>query len=169
MSTLLVALGFLVALGGLIWIVFEIRAHQSQPNSISSWIFRAGLLIYLAGEAVAIFAPPGIRLTYKVMLLSSAAIVFIGLTLLPYEWQSPDFTLERSLSWQVIVFGLGIYLMAIFFIQGFVMLVGALGGWLAARQVRRWAATGADRQRLLNLAFGLQIGVILLTFILLFF
>lgn len=169
-SLILTIVGGLIALFGVGWILYQARTRQFTSLALAVWVLRTGLLIFFAAEVWALFVRPEGNLTYKVMLVSSALIAGLGLALLPMEFIQPGLVLERSLSWQVILFSLSVFLIAVMFLQGFVMLGLTLVVWLGVRQARRWtkAATEADRRRVLALAFYTQLGVIALTFILLF-
>lgn len=169
MSLILAVLGTLVELAGLGWILLQARSRQFTSLSLAVWIFRTGLLVILVDEVWVLFVRPEGNLTYKVLLVGTALVACLGLALLPFEYQQPGLALERSLSWQVILFSLSSFLIAVMFLQGFLMLGLTVVVWLSVRQARKWTATEADRKRLLNAAFITQTGVVVLTFILLFF
>jgi hypothetical protein len=170
LSLILAVVGTLLSLAGLAWILYQANTRQFKSLSLAVWVFRSGLLVFFIAEAWALFVHPEGNLTYKVLLIGSTLILALGLALLPLEYQQPGLVLEHSLSWQVILLSFGLYLAAVMFIQGLVMLVGLLLVWLAIRRARKWTAnaTEVDRRKLLNLALGTQIGVVVLTFILLF-
>lgn len=169
MSLILAIVGTLVALVGLVWILLQANSKKFTALKLAVWIFRSGLLIFFVAEVWALFVHPEGTFTYKVLLVGSAFIACLGLALLPFEYQQPGLALERSLSWQVILLSLSAFLVAVMFIQVVVMLVLTVVVWISVRQARKWTATEADRKRLLNSAFITQIGVVVLTFILLFF
>jgi len=170
LSLILAVVGTLLSLAGLVWILYQANTRQFKSLSVAVWIFRSGLLVFFVAEAWALFVRPEGNLTYNVLLIGSTLILELGLALLPLEYQQPGLVLERSLSWQVILLSFGLYLAAVMFIQGLIMLAGLLVVWLGVRQARKWTAqaTETDRRKFLNLALGAQIGVVVLTFILLF-
>jgi len=123
-----------------------------------------------AGEAkaVAMIARPD-PLVFKVMLIAGAAILFVGLTMLPHEWQQPGFALTKSLSWQVTLLGLAAFWMAVMYIEALLMLAGALASFLVARHARRQAAAGSVDFKTMHLATLIVRGtVIFLAIVLLF-
>jgi hypothetical protein len=102
------------------------------------------------------------------MLITSGAIAFVGFTMLPQEWQQTGFILQKSFSWQVIWGSLAAYLIAIMLIQTYLMVVGVFGGWLFARHLRNSAAQTDSRQAT-NIALGAQAGLMIVTFVMMFF
>jgi hypothetical protein len=169
LSLILASMGILVALAGVLLVVQELGTVQDLTSSLGGWVIRAGLFILLASEFVALFRRPDLVVTYKIMLLGAAAIVFLGLTLLPLEWRRGGFTFQRSLSWQVIAGGLGVYLGAVMFIQWVVMLIGVGTGWLIIRASRRWLQTMTDPAVVSRVVMRAVAGLAVLTLVLLFF
>lgn len=166
-SLILVIVGTLIALVGIVLIAPQVRARRIDSGALGAWVIRAGLLVIIVGEAVALFARPEINLIFKVMLISSGAIAFVAFAMLPQEWQQDGFVLQRSFSWQIIWGSLAAYLMAIMFIQAYLMLIGAIGGWLVARYLRSMAGQTEARQ-VMNVSFGIQAGLMIVTFVLMF-
>jgi hypothetical protein len=168
-SLVLVVFGTLIALAGLVTVLPQVKARRIDPNSIGAWIFRAGVLALISGEAVAVIMRPE-KIVLKVMLISGAAILFFGLTMLPHEWQQPGFVLERAFSWQVMLLGLAAFLSAVMFFEFFTALAGVLAGLLGARYARQLAAAGRiDIKSVFNAALGGQAGLMIVTVIFLFF
>lgn len=168
-SLSLVILGTLIALGGLLAVAPQVRDRRVDPASVGAWIIRAGLLVLIVGEAVAVGWRPDLGLVFKVMLVASGALVFVGLTILPTEWRPDAIRLERTLSWQIIMGGVGAYLVALMFIQVLLMVIGVFLAWIGARASRRWLTGLTDRGQVTPAAFRTQIGLVVLTVILLFF
>lgn len=167
LSLILVIVGTLIALVGIVLIAPQVRARRIDSGALGAWVIRAGLLVLLVGEGTALFARPELSLVFKVMLISSGAIAFVSLTMLPQEWQQAGFVLQKSLSWQLVWLSLAAYFTAVMFIQPYLMLIGVVGGWLAARYAIRQAAQTEARQ-VTNVSFGVQAGLLIVTFILLF-
>jgi len=167
-SLIVVTLGTLLSLAGLIAVAPQVKTHHIDGSSLAAWLFRSGILVLLAGEAVAIVARPD-PLVLKVMLIAGAAILFVGLTMLPHEWQQPGFALTKSLSWQVTLLGLAAFWMAVMYIEALLMLAGALASLLVARHARRQAAAGSVDFKTMHFATLIVRGtVIFLAIVLLF-
>src|SRR5258708_24330841 len=96
-SLILAVLGTLIALAGLVWILFQARTKRFTALVLAVWVFRSGVLIFFVAEAWALFVRPESSLTYKVLLIGSTFILCLGLALLPLEYQQPGLVLERSL------------------------------------------------------------------------
>jgi hypothetical protein len=166
-SLALAVVGALIALGGLVTLLPQVRARQLNGGSIGAWVFRAGILILLAGETFALFSRPE-GLVHKTMLVMSAAIVIVALAMLLQEWQQPNFILERSFSWGAAGLGVATLLLATAFVNGWFMLLLTLGAFIAVRALRHRAHTQfIDLSALQNIIIGTQATIILLTLIML--
>lgn len=141
LSLLVVVLGTVLSLFGLVAVAPQVKARRIDGASMAAWLFRSGALVLLAGEAVAFAARPD-PIVYKVMLIAGGAILFVGLTMLPREWQQPGFVLERSLSWHIALLGLAGFWTAVMFVEAITAFVGAGASYLAARYLRTQAAKG---------------------------
>lgn len=168
-SLILIVVGTLVALAGLVSVVPQVKAGRIDANLLGAWIFRAGVLALLVGEAVAMITQPE-KIVLKLMMISGASILFVGLTLLPHEWQRTDFVLERSFSWQVLLLGLAAFLTAVMFFEVFTTLIGVVVGLLGARYVRKLAAARQiDIKSVFNATLIGQAGLIVITVVFMFF
>ncbi len=161
-------IGSLMALGGLVSLLPQVRAQRLSSASLGAWIFRAGILVLLVGETVALFARPE-ALILKTMLILSAAVVFVCLAIFLREWRQPGFDLERSFSWGAVALSIAALLMAVMYLEGFIMLALALAAVLGAREFRRRVKAGLfEYAALQNLMIAVQACVVVLTLILLF-
>jgi hypothetical protein len=168
LSLLITLAGTLLSLLGLVFVAPQVRARQINGASLGAWAFRAGVMVVLAGEAIALFVRPESRLVFKLMLVSGAAIAFVGTAMLTQEAQQHGFVLERAFSWQIMWFGIAALLMAIMYIQEYVMFAGLAGSLIVERLARREAARNRlDQKAISNGTFAGQIALMILTAIML--
>lgn len=164
----LAIIGSLVALGGLVSLIPQVQAGQLTNTSIGAWIFRAGILLLQTGETVALFdRPEGIAL--KTILILSAAVTLVCLAIFGREWRQPGFALESSFSWTAVALCLAALLVAIMYIEVFVMLVAGVAAVIGVREFRRRVkADQFESTSLQNLIIAIQATIVVLTLVLLF-
>jgi len=159
--------GSLLALGGLVALLPQVRAQQLDSGSLGAWIFRAGILVLLVGETIALFARPE-AIVLKTMLVLSAAVVFVCLAIFLREWQQPGYVLERSFGWLAVALGMATFLTAVMYIEPVVMLVAAMIAFFGVREFRRRAKTTTfEYSAVQNLVIALQATIVVFTLILL--
>jgi hypothetical protein len=167
-SLVLTIVGALIALGGLVTLIPLVRARQLSSGAMGAWIFRAGILILLVGEALAVFNRPE-AIIYKTMLILSAAIVFVTLAMLFQEWQQPGFILANSFSWGAGILGMSALILAMTFVDGWFMLGLTVASLLAVRYFNHRTRTQAiDPGSLQSIIIGAQATIVVITVIALF-
>ena len=168
LSLIITLAGTLLSLFGLVVVAPQVRARQINSASVGAWVCRAGVMVVLAGEAIALFVRPESRLVFKLMLISGAAIAFVGMAILTQEAQQSGFVLEKAFSWQIMWFGITALLMAVMYIQEYVMFAGLVASLVVERLARREAARNRlDHKAISNGTFAGQIILMILTAIML--